>query len=134
MTSSNAATLTFDANFNDLGLWKGSSGTWATNFWYNPLNGNGGSLPSNGEQEWYINSNDPATSSVVPWTAKNGIMTITANPASAAIKPLINNYSYTSGELNTYHSFSQTYGYFDMRAELPAGQGLWPAFWMIPEH
>jgi len=128
------ATPTFFDNFSSLSLWNGTSGTWDTNFWYNALNGNGGTLPSNGEQEWYINANDPATSSVTPWTVHNGIMTITAAPASSAIQPLINNYQYTSGELNTYNSFSQTYGYFDMRAELPAGQGLWPAFWMIPEN
>jgi beta-glucanase (GH16 family) len=128
------ATPTFDEGFTTLSLWNGTSGTWATDFWYHPLNGNGGTLSTNGEQEWYINANDPATSSVVPWTVADGILTITGAKAPAAIQPLINNYQYVSGELNTYHSFSQTYGFFESRMELPAGQGLWPAFWMIPEN
>jgi beta-glucanase (GH16 family) len=124
----------FYENFRTLNLWNGTSGTWDTNYWYNTLTSNGGSLPSNSEQEWYINSNDPATASVKPWSSADGILTITGAAASASIQPLIDNYKYTSGELNTYHSFSQEYGYFEMKAELPAGQGMWPAFWMLPEN
>src|SRR5262249_36874529 len=94
---------------------------------------NGVTLTGNNEQEWYINANYAPTASIKPWTVSNGVLTLTANPAPASIQPLINNYKYTSGMITTWHSFSQTYGYFEMRADLPAGQGLWPAFWLLPE-
>ena len=123
------ATLTFSDDFNSLSLWNGTSGTWSTKYPFAPEKG--GSLPSNGEQEWYINSMYAPTTSVRPWTVSNGVLTLTAQPASGSIQPLIDGYQYTSGMINTYNSFSQQYGYFEMRAQLPAGQGLWPAFWLL---
>jgi serralysin len=128
------AHATFDDEFNNLSLWNGASGTWATSFWYQDPNGNGASLTGNGEQEWYINSQYGPTSGVHPWTANNGVATITATPTPSWLSGQVNNYSYVSGELNTFHSFSQTYGYFEMRAQLPKGQGFWPAFWLMPEN
>lgn len=134
------AHITFDDEFDSLSLWNGATntGTWSTNYWYNDEWGkystsNGVTLTGNAEQEWYINSNYAATSSIKPWTASNGVLTLTAQPADSATQSLINNYKYTSGMINSWHSFSQTYGYFEMRAQLPAGQGLWPAFWLLPE-
>lgn len=37
---------------------------------------------------------------------------------------------YTSGKLSSQGKFEQTYGRFEMRARLPAGKGMWPAFWL----
>ncbi|MCC6224808.1 MAG: glycoside hydrolase family 16 protein [Microthrixaceae bacterium] len=38
--------------------------------------------------------------------------------------------SYTSGHLNTNNKFMQRGGRFEVRAKLPEGKGLWPAFWL----
>lgn len=40
---------------------------------------------------------------------------------------------YSSGRINTKDKFSFQYGRVDFRAKLPTGDGLWPAFWMLPE-
>ncbi len=38
---------------------------------------------------------------------------------------------YTSARLKTLGLFTQTYGRFEARIKVPAGQGVWPAFWML---
>lgn len=40
---------------------------------------------------------------------------------------------FTSGKIHTRRRASWTYGRFEMRAKLPKGRGLWPAFWLMPE-
>lgn len=40
---------------------------------------------------------------------------------------------FTSARLRTKGRFAKTYGRFEMRARLPAGKGLWPAFWLMPQ-
>ena len=39
--------------------------------------------------------------------------------------------SYTSARIKTQGLFSQQYGRYEARIQLPYGQGLWPAFWML---
>jgi beta-glucanase (GH16 family) len=43
-------------------------------------------------------------------------------------------YGYTTGMVTTEGKFSFLYGRVDIRARLPKGQGIWPAFWMLPPH
>jgi beta-glucanase (GH16 family) len=38
---------------------------------------------------------------------------------------------YTSARLKTKGHFSQRYGRFEARIQIPSGQGAWPAFWML---
>jgi beta-glucanase (GH16 family) len=40
---------------------------------------------------------------------------------------------YTSARLKTQGLFTQTYGRIEARIKIPAGQGMWPAFWMLGE-
>ena len=40
---------------------------------------------------------------------------------------------YTSARITTQGNFSQTYGRFEARLDIPVGQGVWPAFWMLGE-
>ena len=42
-------------------------------------------------------------------------------------------YDYTSARLRTIRKVTTLYGYIEARIKLPAGVGLWPAFWMLPE-
>ena len=129
---SGTARLSFVENFDSLSLWNGDQGRWATNFWWSPSHGAGSTLPNNGEQQWYINSNYGPTAHIDPWTVNDGVLALTASRADPWVQGSINGYQYVSGMLNTFHSFSQTYGYFEMSAQMPVGQGMWPAFWLLP--
>jgi beta-glucanase (GH16 family) len=134
MNLATTAKITFKAAFVSLSLWNGTTGKLATDYWYNPIHGPGGTNPTSGEEEWYINANYAATQSITPWTIVDNKLLLTLDIAPDNIRPLINGYAYTSGELNTFHTFSQTYGYFEMRAKVPAVYGLWSAFWLRREN
>jgi hypothetical protein len=135
--------LTFDDEFNTLSLYtdskgnttcnSGGKGTWQTVYFFCSR-----TIPSNNEAEIYIdqsflnwmNSKEkiPVVRSL-PFAVNNGILTITVKPTDPAIQAVAGFAKYSSGLLTTEYSFSQTYGYFEIRAKLPAGRGLWPAFW-----
>lgn len=38
---------------------------------------------------------------------------------------------FTSARLRTQDNFEQRYGRFEARIQVPGGQGIWPAFWML---
>jgi beta-glucanase (GH16 family) len=40
---------------------------------------------------------------------------------------------YTSGCISTWGTFAQQYGYFEIRARMPEGRGLWPNFWFLSD-
>jgi beta-glucanase (GH16 family) len=81
-------------------------------------NGSAYGIPGwgNNELQYYTNTNA---------TVANGELTITAKQQS------LGGLNYTSSRLRTLGRGDWTYGRFEMRAKLPSGQGLWPAFWML---
>ena len=68
---------------------------------------------------------DPAPA--FPFTVNNGILRIEARKGSDG--------KWRSGLLASSDpkgdGFFQKFGYFEMRAKLPPGPGVWPAFWLI---
>ena len=81
-------------------------------------------LWSNYEAENYVPYD--VTNPAQPYVFANGVLTINATPVPAGNLP------YTSGMVETYGIFEQSTGYFEIRAAMPAGQGFWPAFWLLP--
>ena len=78
-------------------------------------------LPSgwgNNELQWYTEQNA---------TVANGLLTITARKES--VEP---GFQYTSARIRSLRKGDWTYGRMEMRAKMPLGKGLWPAFWMLP--
>ncbi|MEN0075490.1 MAG: family 16 glycosylhydrolase [Paracraurococcus sp.] len=113
--------LTFADEFNSLSASATGGGTtWKTSLKiFDQLR----TLTTNHEAQYYSDS----SVGVNPFSVSNGILDITAAPGG---NPL--NLAYTSGLLSSAQSFAQQYGYFEVRAQLPAGQGFWPAFWLLP--
>lgn len=77
-----------------------------------------GTNKGNAEEQWYTPD---------AFALKNGVLSIEAKPEVAKA-----GYPYKSGIITTQNSFATTYGYFEIRCQVPKGQGLWPAFWLLP--
>lgn len=122
---------TFGDDFNTFRLMNGTEGVWEPKYWWAPEKG--ATLSGNGELQWYINPSYAPTSASNPFSVSNGVLTITAEKTPDAIKAEVGGHNYTSGMLTTHASFSQTYGYFEIRADMPEERGVWPAFWLLPE-
>jgi beta-glucanase (GH16 family) len=85
----------------------------------------GGGGYGNKELEYYT----AGTANVV---VQDGNLVITATPDGASqYMCWYGTCQYTSARLNSASHFSQQYGRFEARLQIPFGQGLWPAFWMM---
>jgi beta-glucanase (GH16 family) len=61
------------------------------------------------------------------YTLSGGCLHLNAERRAEGGKP------YTSAMIQSYGHFAQVYGWFEIRAKFPAGKGMWPAFWLLPE-
>ncbi|WP_338590506.1 glycoside hydrolase family 16 protein [Shewanella khirikhana] len=71
----------------------------------------------NNEREYYKEANV---------TVSGGLLTLTAK------KERTKGSAYSSGRIRSIFKGDFKYGRVEARMKLPAGQGLWPAFWMLP--
>lgn len=101
---------------------------WTTCYWWDE---NGCTNLSNRNRQWYQRDNVSVADGVLVLTAREERVTGFEG----------RRFDYTSGIVTTgrYDSesssevrFEANKGIFEMRARLPAGKGLWPAFWMLP--
>ena len=71
----------------------------------------------NGELQWYLPSGAHTD---------NGLLILTAR------RERHGEFRYTSARINTRGRFAFRYGRIEARIRLPGGQGIWPAFWLMP--
>lgn len=132
-------TLTFDDEFNSLSLQtlgKAGTGTWATEYgfagWGSYVSHYIGN--STGEKQIYVDPTYKGTGTTAlginPFSLNDGVLTITATANTPEQRAALFGLDFSSGLLTTRTSFEQTYGYFEMRAQMPSGTGGWPAFWL----
>ncbi|WP_214778669.1 carbohydrate binding domain-containing protein [Exiguobacterium sp. s22] len=104
----------------DHSKWNFETGNWIVDKDGNPVAAGWG----NNEKQFYTDKNENAF-------VKDGKLVIRAKKEQASDQ--FGTYDYTSAKLTTKGTFSKTYGRYEMRAKLPTGKGMWPAFWMLPE-
>jgi len=89
-----------------------------TTKWVRETGGNGW---GNGELEFYTNRVENAR-------VENGYLVIEAR------REAFGNQAYTSARLKTQGLGVWKYGRIEARIQIPRGQGLWPAFWMLGDN
>jgi len=110
-------TLTWSDEFNE----PDGSGVNPNNWSFDTGGGGWG----NYELEYY-------TAGTANAVVSNGALVITAMAEGAGNYGCWNGpCQYTSARLNTAGKFAQEYGRFEARIQVPSGQGVWPAFWML---
>jgi hypothetical protein len=124
-------TQSFSDNFSSFPNVNGVSGQWQTSYLWGRTN------PGALDAAYYIDSSIISTLTQIAdnittiKTSGNGLNLIASKTPSNLLS-LVANQPYVSGAINSSQLFSQTYGYFEATMTLPTGQGIWPAFWLLP--
>jgi len=108
----------------------GAAGSpWALT-WSDEFNGASGTKPDASKWTYDVGMSGWGNNELENYTrdAANASMDGTGNLVITAIAQ---GTSYTSARIKTLGLFSQAYGRFEGRIQLPRGQGIWPAFWAM---
>jgi len=105
--------------------------------WSDEFNGGNGSVPDRtnwvietGGNGWGNNELEYYTNRLQNVQIQDGNLVITARREGYSDNEGVFR-GYTSARLKTQHKFQQAYGRFEARIQIPRGQGIWPAFWML---
>lgn len=111
-----------------------------TSVWSDEFNGPDGSSPDPkkwtydlGRKGWGNQELECYTNRLQNAHIQGGNLVITAQKENFTCSDGLTS-SYTSARLKTQGFFSQAYGRFEARIKIPAGQGMWPAFWMLGDN
>ena len=114
--------LVFSEEFDGSGV---DSSKWNTRYRWGP------NWTINNEQQYYVDTQNGSATGYDPFRFGGGKLEITADRTPGGRNDLTNGKSYVSGALTTFGKFQMRYGYVEMRAKMPRGQGLWPALWLL---
>jgi beta-glucanase (GH16 family) len=91
-------------------------------------------------EQWFFETGDGSAYGIPGWgnnelqyylpdnaLLNGGLLTIETRAEST------NGFGYTSARISTRDRFAFRYGRIEARMRLPGGQGLWPAFWLLPQ-
>jgi len=105
--------------------------------WSDEFNGADGSSPDSSKWTYDIGGNGWGNNELECYTnrrqnaqIKGGNLVITAQKEIYTGSDGVTR-NYTSARLKTQGLFTQPYGRFEASIKIPAGQGMWPAFWML---
>jgi len=110
--------LLFNSQFADVKEISGGSPIWRTK---SPFGAGLQSNASEGEVEVYVDVQGGGTYGPNPFSITASGLKITASPTAGLPAP----FTYTSGALSTLDMFNFTYGYAEIKAQMPQGKGFW---------
>lgn len=103
---------------------------WDTSFFYG-----GRTLPSLYQKQYFLDrdfvTNSGVTPGIDPFAISNGTLSITADRLPTELVSSLDGRTYSGGLLTSFNSFSFQYGYVEITAQMPKGQGFWPALWLL---
>jgi beta-glucanase (GH16 family) len=105
----------------------------ATPIWSDEFDGAAGAAPD--ASKWNIwDSSNPGSDELEYYRPGNVQLDGAGHLVITARRESYRGYAYTSGRLDTMWLFTSIGGRVEASIKLPAGQGLWPAFWMLGQN
>jgi beta-glucanase (GH16 family) len=111
-----------------------------TLIWSDEFNGPNGSRPDPSKWTYDLGGNGWGNQELETYTNRpenaqieNGNLVISARKENFEGEDHLPR-EYTSARLKTQGLFARAYGRFEARIKIPAGQGIWPAFWLLGDN